>query len=229
MQYNKTAGVRNFVMVAKTPATKSMILNHFSYSCLSQYYSCRWCFIEKYLKHRKPDKKNTALDLGKKWHEQVHKYHSFQTYDSELLKPYTDKYPLDYRTKSEVEFLIPLQYHSKPLPLRLYGFMDGITKDGICDLKVGSSNPNCNYDTQIILYSQVYYQCYKKYPIFAFNWVNPKTGKVKTLIHQSDKKRYERLVEEKVLPFFEALEHPDTIKPDSNGYALHLFTDCPFF
>lgn len=204
-----------------------MTLPYFSYSSLRQFYSCKYCFKEKYINKKTPDVVNPYMEMGKRYHAETHKYHTGKQYD-ELIAPYTAKYAPDYRIHSEVQFLVPLVYRDKELPIRLFGYIDGITKDGICDLKYGNSNPNGNYEMQIILYSQVYYQKHKKYPAFALNWVNRKTNKIKNLVHQTDKQAYERLVEEKILPFFEAVEHPETIKITPGTYGTHLFSSCPF-
>ena len=197
-------------------------ISHWSVSSLNLFNSCRWCWHHKYITKKIPDVTHEFFEFGKKYHKEVNNYHIRSDYDKDLIAPYTQRYPQDYRQKSEVKFrtLLP------GIDLPILGFVDGITSIGICDLKTGNTKPPTTNNPQVILYSKVYHISRKKWPVFEFNHVNKK-GVVKHLVCQSNEKEYKQLREKKILPFLKQIKDGN-YDMDGVRYATHMFGGCPF-
>jgi len=202
-------------------------IEYVSYSSLSLFHSCKWCWYHKYIK-KLPSKKSKAALLGSKYHEEVHKYHTGQKYDKKLIKLYTDKYAPDYRRYSEIVFKMPLKFDGYVSPIPFYGFIDGINDNGICDLKCSGYKPESKENIQSMLYSLIYAQTRKRTPLFTFNWVNVEKKKVKNVAVMHNYDDFKWLLETKIKPFFEEVQHPEQLVLDGLPFAFHVYEDCPF-
>jgi len=194
---------------------------------INQFESCANCWVQKYLlgwpfPYYKP------FDEGRKYHEEVHKYHTLQKFNWKLIRPYTSIYPENYRKQSEVKFKKILQYQGWKFPLPAVGIIDGIRDQELVDLKYAKSKPKTNRNLQSILYSFVYYMDKGKFPIFTFNWVNKTNDKVKNVSVTHTIEDIEWLTK-KLDTFLKDIQLPVTILKEypARPFMNIHYPDCP--
>jgi len=195
-------------------------IRHISYSCLSLWDNCSWCWRERYINHRKPIE-SEAFREGKLRHDEVDKYHKGQEYDRELIRPYTDKYEPNYREVSEVKFLMPLF----GLAIPFLGYIDGWRNGELVDLKYSKQVPSLKENIQGILYSTVYKHNHGHFPIFTINHWNKITNEVKN--HSTVYNNNDVLwLQTKIVKFFSDISGKFDLM--GNPYYPFHYDDCPF-
>lgn len=203
-------------------------IDHISVSMMQSFNSCPWCFVKKYFYKLKQPYYQPFAD-GSRIHKEVDNYHKGLDYDKDLITPYTNKYPKYYRIKSEVKFRASLKVGSWQSPVPIVGIFDGVTTQGLCDLKFAKAKPKTDKNIQSILYSAIYYQTKNIIPLFEFNWFNKTNNKVKTIATQHNKDDF-LFIKEIILEFINELSFPISVlkhKPPKNPWFGVHFDDCP--
>lgn len=203
------------------------MIDHLSVSMIQQFESCPYCWIEKYVNHRKLPPYQPFID-GKRYHEAVDNYHKGKEFDAEFIKEYTETYLPDYRKQSEIKFKQTLAYDTWRSRLPFTGIIDGIRNDELVDLKYAQSKPSTKQNLQSITYSLVFYMKKGYFPLFTFNWVNKKNKKVKNVSVTHDEndmvwftKRIDNFIEDISQPI-----HIIKQLPSRPFMSVH-FPDCP--
>lgn len=209
------------------PVFMTLPINHISVSMLNQWESCPHCWVLKYIE-KKPQEPYQPFIDGSNYHKEVDKYHKGLKYKKRLIHKYTETYPQDYRTQSEIRFTRALHYNNWTCPIPLVGIIDGYRDSEIVDLKFAKNKPNPENDIQGIIYSWIYWMKQGEFPVFTWNWVNKVNGKVKNISTKYTIKDIEFMVS-KIDNFFEKIQQPVCViktlpaRPFMNSH----YHECP--
>lgn len=193
---------------------------------IQQFEACPYCWVQKYVNYRKfPEYK--PFEDGKIRHEEVDKYHKGLPY-SDIIAPYVEKYPQDYRKQSEVKIDRKLVYGEYETPFAVLGFIDGIREKELVDLKYAQSKPDPKNNLQGIIYSWEYWMDEGEFPTFTWNWWNKKNNKITNVSTQYSEKDIVWAINV-IEDFIEAINMPlDVIlKLSARPFMNVHFDDCP--
>lgn len=142
-------------------------------SSLNCWLHCKAEYYIKYILEVKIDDADPNMAFGSYFHQQIENYHKGKKYDSVLIAPYAELYPVDTTIDVELPFEVVLRHPetNEPLPLPFTGIIDQVTSEELRDIKtsrVSWSQNKADGELQATGYLYYWWQSFNKLQPFTY-------------------------------------------------------------